>query len=98
MPAVKRIGSLLCVVALLFLGLSAASVSLHHLLHNDAGNPNHQCAVTLLAHGKIHLAVGMTAPVRASEYVAESVVPPVSVVVAVDYQLLPGRAPPFFLS
>lgn len=44
--------------ALLFaLGL-AASPQLHARFHADAGSPNHECAVTLIATGKYELADG----------------------------------------
>ena len=73
----------------------ANSATLHGLLHVDAGKPGHECAATLLAQGQF-------APPPAIP-VIPAVVPVVTpavtllarnILVAEDYTLLPGRAPP----
>lgn len=47
----QRLAAGLCVALILTLGLLAASPTLHHWLHHDAGQPGHECAITLFAHG-----------------------------------------------
>jgi hypothetical protein len=37
----------------LLLNAMAASPSLHELIHSDAAESGHQCAVTLFAHGQV---------------------------------------------
>jgi hypothetical protein len=43
----------LLVFLVLLLNLLAASPSLHELIHHDADEPGHQCAVTMFAHGQV---------------------------------------------
>jgi hypothetical protein len=84
----------LLVGMILFLDAMAACPALHELIHHDADKPDHHCAVTLLAHGKIDSAS------------TEIVIPPPTVVVETTHYFtysifspaienLPlGRAPP----
>jgi hypothetical protein len=44
---------ILCVFLVLLLNLLAASPSLHEKFHADAGHAEHQCGVTLFAHGQV---------------------------------------------
>jgi hypothetical protein len=44
---------LLLIVFVLVLNLLAASPALHQSLHHDANHAEHQCAVTLFAHGNV---------------------------------------------
>ena len=44
---------ILSVFLVLLLNLLAASPSLHEKFHADAGHAEHQCAVTLFAHGQV---------------------------------------------
>ena len=37
----------------LFMAALASSEALHKLVHHDAGEANHECAVTLFAHGHV---------------------------------------------
>ena len=46
----------LLIFFVLLLNLLAASPSLHECFHADAGQPDHQCAVTLFAHGHVDAA------------------------------------------
>lgn len=46
------IASLLVGIVLL-LDAMAACPALHELIHKDAGNADHECAVTMFAHGKV---------------------------------------------
>lgn len=91
-----KAGLLLCLF--LFVLAMAQFKALHHLVHADAGQAEHQCAVTLLGHGQVDVAA---ADVRVAfmPVVAIAVVMPATpVFVAVDYSLLPGRAPPAVLA
>ncbi len=78
----------------LLLNAMAASPSLHEWFHADAGKAEHQCAVTLFAHGKVDsatvevAAVAPTIPVEAVPQLTFSVFSP-----AIEY-LPAGRAPP----
>jgi hypothetical protein len=89
--------SLLCVAQVFLLTVLAASPVLHQHVHHDADKADHHCAVTMLAAGKIHVASNETEIVRTFSGVTVSLWTPVSVIIAVDYQLLPGRAPPFLI-
>lgn len=46
----------LLVVLILFLNAMAACPALHELIHKDADQPGHECAVTIFAHGKVEAA------------------------------------------
>jgi hypothetical protein len=87
------IASLLAGVILL-LNAMAASPSLHEWFHADAGQAEHQCAVTLFAHGKVDAAtvdVSVVVPltlVEALPSIEFSVFSP-----AIE-NLPAGRAPP----
>ena len=82
------------ILLVLLLNLLAASPSLHERFHADAGNSEHQCAVTLFAHGQVDSAT-IDVPVSPSlTFVA--VVPSVELSVfrpAIE-NLPAGRAPP----
>lgn len=84
----------LLVGIILLIDAMAACPALHEMLHKDADSPNHHCAVTMLAHGKVSAAH------------CEIVIPPPTVVVEAERHFtfsifspaienLPhGRAPP----
>jgi hypothetical protein len=90
----KASAVLLCAMVL-FLAALAASPSLHEWLHHDANEPDHDCAITLFAHGQVN---------------ATTIVPVMAVVAALfggvallartfelasaDYRFSPSRAPP----
>jgi hypothetical protein len=79
---------------ILLLGAMAASPALHELIHHDAGQAEHQCAVTLFTHGSVDSAtvdIPMTLPLTWIEKAASvefSVFRP-----AIE-NLPAGRAPP----
>jgi hypothetical protein len=76
----------------------SASPALHHWLHSDSASPDHQCIIRLVSQGQFdqaHPEVTLAAPPDASFVV---VFPESFVLVAVDYRLLPGRAPPSSLA
>lgn len=78
----------------LFLQAMATSPTLHALVHSDASEAGHECAVTLFAHGQIDAAsappIVFFVPTRV--VVEQSL--PVIVFVSSDLRLLPGRGPP----
>ncbi|HUC83585.1 MAG TPA: hypothetical protein VL970_00220 [Candidatus Acidoferrales bacterium] len=78
----------------LLLNAMAASPALHEWLHHDAGQPGHQCGVTLFAHGLVDAAAGdvpMAAPMPSVEAVPSLVICVFSPAIE---QLPAGRAPP----
>jgi hypothetical protein len=87
------IASLMTALVLLLNGM-AASPSLHELIHADAGKPDHECAVTLFAHGQVDSA-SVAVPVAASLVLIQTVPPvAISVVHTVIDRLRAGRSPP----
>jgi len=87
------IASLLAGLVLLLDAL-AASPQLHELIHQDAGSAEHQCAVTLFAHGQVDAAaveVAASVPDCPVEFL-----PPVSAAIfqSLVATLPPGRGPP----
>jgi hypothetical protein len=91
----RKASAILLCAMVLFLAALAASPSLHECLHHDANEPNHECAITLFAHGQVN---------------ATTIVPVMAVVAALfggiallantfelasaDYRFSPSRAPP----
>lgn len=94
----KRGGRTVIALALaglvLLLNAMAASPSLHEWFHADAGKADHQCAVTMFAHGKVD-----TASVEVPVFVPAALVETIPSVIisafspAID-NLPAGRAPP----
>ena len=83
---------LLCVV---FIGLLAAGLDWHLDVHEGACDSDHQCAITLFAHGQIELSdAACDAPERLRWPTVEPQCCEVVFVVSTDFLLLPGRAPP----
>ena len=72
--------------------------ALHRLLHAEASQAEHQCAVTMLAGGQVDVAIGEVRVVSIPVVAVALVMPASPIFVAVDYSLLPGRAPPAGLS
>lgn len=87
------------IIGVLFCGALASNPELHRLIHPDADNAHHECAVTIFAHGKVSVTDGN--PVIATPIFSAF---PVDVsfhnvvLVSCDYLLLPGRAPPVLSS
>jgi hypothetical protein len=78
-------------------GLVAASPILHLWLHPDAGQPDHECAVTLFAHGAIQSCTAVVLVViPLLRVVGRIFVPAGPDLVSPRYRLCPGRAPPGF--
>jgi len=86
-------------LALFLLVLAMAqSGTLHRLVHADAANPDHQCAVTLLATGQIDVAAATATVPAAAPATFALALPEAPLLAVADYSLLPGRAPPSSLS
>ena len=93
-PAGQAVVASLLTGLVLLLNAMAASPALHELVHADAGKADHECAVTLFAHGQVDSA-SLTVPVLASLTLIQTV-PSVEISVfrpAIE-QLPAGRAPP----
>jgi hypothetical protein len=87
------IASLMTALVLLLNGM-AASPSLHELIHADAGKPDHECAVTLFAHGQVDSA-SVAVPIIASLVLIQTVPSlEISVFHPIADRLRAGRAPP----
>ena len=87
------VASLLAGLVLL-LNAMAASPSLHEWFHADAGKPEHQCAVTLFAHGKVDSAPVEVQVVRSLALVETVPFVAISVFSPTIEHLPAGRAPP----
>jgi hypothetical protein len=92
--AAKSGAGAFCLGAFLLVQFMAAVPDFHAWVHHDAGNPNHECAVTLFLHGQVH---GSSTAVEASPcpavLVSHAAARGVDFV-SIDVRLLPGRGPP----
>jgi len=79
-----------------FLALQALVTlpELHAWVHPDASDPDHECAVTLFAHGQVEAAVAVTPLFIAPSIVVSGPALPKIIFVSTDIRLLPGRGPP----
>jgi hypothetical protein len=96
--ATKIAAAGVCFGLLLGLLLLTADPSLHRLIHTDADNAGHECAITLFAHGQVlHCLPELLSALVVLGFVwrvalPASLVPPVRAFVSP-----PGRGPPVFL-
>ena len=82
----------------LSLGALAGSATLHRLIHPDADAAQHQCAVTMFAHGQVDAATVDVAPVLPS-FSIETTPAIVYATFSPTIENLPaGRAPPVSVS
>ena len=94
----KLLVAALLVGLVLFVAALASSESLHKLVHHDADKADHECAVTLFAHGHVESAscdvpvILLATLVETTPTVVFSFFSP-----AIEY-LPPGRAPPAVVS
>jgi len=89
---------ILSVGLVLLLNLLAAAPSLHEWFHADAGHEDHQCAVTMFAHGQVDSATVEVFAVK-SVILFESVPETSFSIFAPAIENLPaGRAPPVSVS
>ena len=92
-PGKAAIAALLVGMVLL-LNAMAACPALHELIHKDADQPGHECAVTMFAHGQVNSAtvdVSVTAPAVMIEAAPQIEFSLFSTAIE---NLPPGRAPP----
>ena len=94
MTAAKKAVSLLCLSLFVLLQALAVSPELHRFLHHDANKAEHQCAVTLLAQGRLNAAPVPVFVIVSPVLIFEIPAHPISAPVIVEYQLPPGRGPP----
>jgi hypothetical protein len=91
----RRIWSVVCLAGFLALLLFTSSPQLHKLIHPDADSADHECAITMLAHG--HVDTPMAQPVLVAFVAAVFFLLPLlqsAVFSYFDYRLCPSRAPP----
>lgn len=79
-----------------FLSVFALTLSetLHRALHDEACEPSHQCAVTMLQSGQVETPVAVIEPVVAYVAVFLATQPQVDFVPSVDFSLPPSCGPP----
>jgi hypothetical protein len=91
----KRQGaSAFLLVLLLSLQALATFPTLHALVHPDACDPDHECAVTLFCHGQVNVSSTAAPVFCAPERLIFSQSLPRIIFVSADIRLLPGRGPP----
>lgn len=95
-PARRGGIALLTLAAFLWLLALSTSAALHHEEHHDADAAHHECAVTLLAHGKLDAAPSLALALAPPARPRPPSFPPLTVLARVDHRLMPGRAPPAF--
>ncbi len=89
----RRVGAL-CLGVFLALYAMAAVPALHALAHHDARDANHECAVTLFAHGQVHSADAAAELRLPAPLILSSDPAPAPLIVSADIRLLPSRGPP----
>jgi hypothetical protein len=83
-----------CLGVFLLVQVMAAVPAFHSWVHHDAGDPNHECAVTLFLHGQVHAAsFAVEVAKRPDVFVFFAPLGGVDFVSS-DVRLVPGRAPP----
>jgi hypothetical protein len=83
-----------CLLVFLALYTMVAFPALHALVHSDACDPSHQCAVTLFSHGQVHCASTAVEFLHPAPIFLSNQPPPAPIFVPADVRLLPGRGPP----
>jgi hypothetical protein len=92
--AAKFGGAVFCLLIFVAIYAMAAVPALHELVHHDASDPSHQCAVTLLLTGQVHCP-GTVVQAAKPAPVLISVAPSRRIVcISADVRLLPSRGPP----
>jgi len=94
----KPVLAALLVGMVLLLDSMAACPALHELIHKDAGKADHDCAVTMFAHGKVDSAT-VEIPVIAPTVSFETTSTANFLIFSTPTENLPpGRAPPSAVS
>jgi hypothetical protein len=91
----KRSTALFLAGLVIFLSLAGSSPALHKLIHSDAGEADHNCVITLFAHG--HVAAADLAPIVAGLIVLFGGVVLLAenfVLSPAEYRYSASRAPP----
>lgn len=88
-----------CLVLFLTVYAMAAVPALHLLAHAGARDAQHECAVTLFAHGQVHCASTVVDWLQPVPLIVSSRPAPRALFVSTDLRLLHSRGPPtvFFL-
>lgn len=90
----KRCGAMLLVAVVLLLGVLQVLPVAHECLHADAGSAEHECAVTLFAHGVDPVVANLVLAVVIWRLLARALESREVFVQAPAFVHLPGRAPP----
>jgi hypothetical protein len=91
----RQVGALGCLLLFVILQAAAISNSLHKAIHADAGEPGHNCVITLLAQGHVDAPAtlpGLLAFVAAMYFLLPA--PKPTFAFSVDCRLPSSRAPP----
>jgi hypothetical protein len=83
-----------CLGVFLAIYAMAAIPGLHTLAHNGARDAQHECAVTLFAHGQVHCASTVVEWRQPTSVLLSSAPAPRAIFVSADIRLLPSRGPP----
>jgi hypothetical protein len=94
----KSLVAALLVGMVLFVAVLASSESLHKLIHSDADEASHQCAVTLFAHGHVESVVCDVPVVLPATFVETTPIAVFSIFSPALEDLPHGRAPPAVVS
>jgi hypothetical protein len=93
--AAKIAGASFCAALVFGLSLLGTCPALHELIHHDACDAGHECAITLFAHGQVQSADTVVPIVQRAEPVAAYLQSWREIsFVSTDVPLLPGRGPP----
>jgi hypothetical protein len=96
-PHGKAFTAALLVAVVLLLDAMAACPALHELLHQDANASNHQCVVTLFAHGQVDSATVEIAAIAPAVFIETTSQSDFSVFTPAIGNLPAGRGPPVSL-
>jgi len=83
---------------ILLLNAMAACPALHEMIHKDADKADHECAVTMFAHGKVESATVEIPAILPTASIESAPQIEFSVFSAAIENLPPGRAPPAVIS
>jgi hypothetical protein len=94
LPVVGRALAALLAALYLFLSLVAVNHALHACWHEDAGQPDHQCVLTLLGNGQVALESTATEPILSgAPFIVRLTFAELHLTPAC-HRLPPGRGPP----
>jgi hypothetical protein len=76
----------------------AAVPALHALVHSNANDVSHQCAVTLFLHGQVHASSASVEAARGLPAFTDEPVFVAAGFISADFRSLPCRGPPAYRS